>query len=497
MSLAVRKSFVSRVVFLGLLALVLWLPIPFGSNRPWAVSLMGLATFGLIGLWALAIFMRPYEIPQAVWDNRWVLLIWGLWLVWIAFQLVPISQLPIELASTSASKLRAAGYSRPISISPEDTYASFLNSLTYFGLYLLVLVTVTTRDRLRLLGFVIVLAGLFQAMYGSLMTLSGVEYTFFEKKVAYLGNATGTFINRNHLAGYLEICSALAVGLVVADIGRMPSGGWRVWTRELIDLFFSRKTRIRIFLIIMVIALVLTRSRMGNVAFFTSLMICGSLYVLLRERRYFPQALMILVSFFVVDLVIVNQWFGLEQVVQRVEQTTVETEVRTYVLPEFMKALPQYWLTGSGLGTFAQAVLPYREVFPKHYYDHAHNDYLEFMIETGVVGMTLLAMLVLATVLHSVRVIFNRHDRLRTGIALASLMAMLSIAIHSMVDFNLQIPANAATLVIVMAMVNSCSANPRRERSKKKLSHRASDLEEFPMSGEQRVGLTSLTVGPN
>lgn len=474
MSRSGPKSWISRLIFLGFLALVLWLPVPFGSNRPWAVSILGIATFGLMALWGLAIVVRSTGVPRAVWDNRWMLLIWCLWLLWIGFQLVPISadqanllvRSTSDLAAEQATTQLAAG--QTISIAPETTYASFLNSLTYFGLYLLVLLTVTTRDRLRILAFTIVLAGLFQATYGSLMTLSGVEYTFFEKKTAYLGNATGTFINRNHLAGYLEICGALAVGLVVADIGRMPSGGWRVWLREFIDLLFSRKTRVRIFLIIMVIALVLTRSRMGNLAFFSSLMVCGSLYVLLRERRYFMQALLVLVSFLVVDLVIVSQWFGLEQVVQRVEQTSLDTEVRTYVFPEFLHALPQYWLTGSGLGTFAQAVLPYREVAPKHFYDHAHNDYIEFMIETGVVGMILLALLVLATVVHAIRVVFNRHDRLRTGIALAALIAMLAIAIHSLVDFNLQIPANAATLVIVMAMVNSCSATSRERRGMKR-----------------------------
>jgi putative inorganic carbon (hco3(-)) transporter len=436
--------------FGGLLVLVLWVPIPYGSNVPWAVSLLGAAVFALLGIWALLLLAKRVEVPRTLWANRWVLMMWSAWLAWIGWQLLPIQN-------------------GPISIMPESTFEQLLVSITYFGLYLLVLLTAGSRDRLRILGMTIVLSGLVQAMYGSLMVLSGLEYGFLAKKTTQLGWATGTYINRNHLAGYLGICAAMGIGLVIADLRSGGGGNWRVWLHEFTELVFSRKLRIRIFLAIMVVALVLTQSRMGNIAFFTSLLLCGSIYVLLRERRMFLKAIVLFASFLVVDLLIVSEWFGLEKVVERIEQTNVETERRAHVFPELMRGIEAYRKTGSGLGTFSLAILPYRQVVPTQFYDHAHNDYAQFLIEVGIPGVVILGCLVLITALHAIRVIVGRRNRLRTGTAFGVLMALTFIAIHSAVDFNLQIPANAATLVIMMGMVNACShQSGRSKRSQEK-----------------------------
>ncbi|HXG28138.1 MAG TPA: O-antigen ligase family protein [Nevskiales bacterium] len=441
----------ARLPFAALLLIVLWMPLPYGSNVPWAVALLGILTFSALALWALLSLTGQSRVPRALWANHWVLLIWLLWLGWVAGQLMP---LPVPGAATATTP----------SIAPEKTYQHLLESFTYFGLYLLVLLTATSRQRLRLLGMAIVVSGLIQALYGSLMVLSGLEYGFFEKKTAYLGNATGTFINRNHLAGYLEICAAVGVGLVVADLKTGGARNWKTWLRDITELAFSRKFLVRAFLVVMVIALVLTRSRMGNVAFFASLAVCGLLYVLLRERRAFLKAVAVFGSFLVIDLVIVNQWFGLEKVVERIERTEATTEGRAYIFPVLMRAIETHWQAGSGLGTFSLAILPFRATMPKQHWDHAHNDYAQFLIEVGLPGALLLACLALVTTVHAFRVIASRRNRLRTGVALAALMALTALAVHSAVDFNLQIPANAATLVIVMAMVNSCSHRSRRVR---------------------------------
>ena len=72
--------------------------------------------------------------------------------------------------------------------------------------------------RLRLLLSVLVFSGTFQAVYGALMVLSGLELGFFVEKYAGLGVATGTFVNRNHLAGYLVMCLAAGTGLLMSQL---------------------------------------------------------------------------------------------------------------------------------------------------------------------------------------------------------------------------------------------------------------------------------------
>lgn len=453
-----------RGIFFGLILLVFALPIPFGSNVPWIKPLIGIAISVLFISWIALCMTGRVNIPTArLSENRWPICLWVLWLCWVLFQIVPLPFPLVEVLSPMAAMHYmsafpdAAQLRWPLSIDSGRTHNQLLLSFSFFLLYMLVLLLVGMQRRLAQLAGAIVIAGVLQAVYGSIMVLSGLEYGFFIKKVAYLGRATGTFINANHLAGYLEISAAVGIGLIVADLRGKIASDWRQRLRNFTELVFSRRLRVRVLVSLMVIAIVLTRSRMGNTAFFVSLMACGTLYILLRERRLLLKSILLFASFLVIDLFIVSNWFGLEKVVERIEQTPFSADVRASIAPELARAVDAYWLTGAGLGTFSTAFLPFRVSDPMFYYDHAHNDYAEFMIEVGIIGCLLLSALVLVTVVHALRVMAGRRDRMKTGVALAAFMALTAMALHSTVDFNLQIPANAATLVVLMAMVNSCS----------------------------------------
>jgi len=143
-------------------------------------------------------------------------------------------------------------------------------------LFTLTLLLVSNKHRLVMLGYTLVFSAVFQAFYGSMMTLSGLEYGFFVEKAAYVGFATGTFVNRNHLAGYLEMASAIGIGLLMATTSnRVRVRSWRQRLRNLVNLMLSQKLLLRLMLAMMVIALVLTRSRMGNTGFFSSMLVAG------------------------------------------------------------------------------------------------------------------------------------------------------------------------------------------------------------------------------
>ena len=86
------------------------------------------------------------------------------------------------------------------------------------------------------------------------------------------------------------------------------------------------------------------------------------------------------------------------------------------------------------------------------YYNHAHNDYLEFATETGLVGLALLGLAVISSLLVAVIAQYRRRDPLMRGLSFAAIMGICAIMIHSTVDFNLQIPANAITFMLLLAM---------------------------------------------
>jgi len=85
-------------------------------------------------------------------------------------------------------------------------------------------------------------------------------------------------------------------------------------------------------------------------------------------------------------------------------------------------------------------------------YDLAHNDYVEFLSERGIVGTSPLLLSVIITFLVALTALYKRRNPLMRGCAFACLMSMLAMAIHASVDFNLQILANSATFMVVLAL---------------------------------------------
>ena len=471
---AISKQIKDRWIFCGLLLLIVLLPLPRGSNRIWALSLFELGVFALSILWLFLYVRGALHAPKTLQRALPILLFWLAWLLWIALQLLPLPiALVASISPTTAEAYRASANFLgtqpdfiPLSLYPHETRAHWLESASYFCLFTLVLATIVNNARLRVAAMTIVFSGLFQALYGSLFLLSGATHGLFMDSANPLGAATGTFINRNHFAGYLEITSAVGIGLVLAGLGQAKLPDWRARFRHLIDVLLSPTIRLRIFLAIMVIGLILSRSRGGNIAFFSSLAVAGLLYVLLRERRLFFKSLLIIGSLFLIDLWLLGSWVGVDQVVERLENTQIDIEARAVVWPGLVEASKYFWLTGSGLVSFASVFPAYRPEGVAYFNDHAHNDYMEFLIETGVPGIVLLGMIVAYVVVHALRVLLRRRDRLACGMAFASLMSLLALAIHGATDFNLQIPANAATLVIVMALTVSCSPQSRRKRTR-------------------------------
>jgi putative inorganic carbon (hco3(-)) transporter len=459
-----------RWIFVLLLALLAWLPLPWGSKPPAAAALFGFLVAALAAArLALALFPQG-ALPPLPGAARLALGLWLAWLGWTAVYLVPLPPHWLAALSPAAHAAHAAVDALPgaaalhtLSLLPGASVDQWLLGAGYFALFWLVLATTArNRPRQRLLLTVLMLSGVAQALYGSVMTLSGLEYGFLGPKQHGIGWATGTFVNRNHLAGYLELTMAAGIALVLADLRSGGHASWKHALAGLVDLALSPRLRTRVLIAVMVIALVLTRSRGGNLAFFVALAGCGTLYILLRHPRHLLKSLLFFASLFLVDLLIVSEQYGLEKVVQRIEATELATEQRAIAFRDLVPAIRQHGAVGAGPGTFAAAFAPHRSPELRGHYDHAHNDYAEFLVETGVAGCALLGALALLTLAHGFLILRRRRDRMAGALAFAALMGLASLGLHGLADFNLRIPAVAATLVALMALALSCSSRSRQ-----------------------------------
>ena len=428
-------------------ALVFSLPLPFAGNVDWAWSLYSFICFTLL-FFEVKSHIQSIHINHSLKSTLPQALIKALPILFllITVQLIVLGQL--LLGSSGASHY---------------SYQHLIQGLALCAFLALTLLLLANKQRIQRIIWVIVLAAAFQAIYGSIMVLSHLEWGFFIKKIDYLGKATGTFISRNQFAGYMEICLAIGIGALLAQ-SKNTKGNWRQQLRQGIETLLSPKIIMRLLLAIMVIALVLSRSRMGNSAFFASLLITGALALLLMKNKS-RSTIILLGSLLIIDIAIVGTFFGVDKVAQRLQATSSEHESRDEVSRDTFNMWQQYPAMGIGAGS-------YEHIYPSHkspdirstkLYDQAHNDYLQFLAEYGAIAFCLLGICVLWSLYWAIQAMRLRQSSLHKGLGFSACMGIIAILIHSAVDFNLQIPANAFMFVFLLALASLARWAPSRE----------------------------------
>jgi O-antigen ligase len=432
-------------IFVLQLALLVWAPIPLGSNRASTWALLALWVL-LLALWWLAGFIRGKYAYPAILRDAWPMLLCGLlWVVYVWLQLLPLPVEILKLLSPQAARWHIAAAApdilgaAPLTLDPYATLEAACKSTAYVAFFALSLILLRDRDRIRYAAYALIASGVFQALYGALIALQSTAQL-----------ASGTFANRNHYAAYLTLCLSVGIGVLIANLSGAKQQSWGRFFRNLMQWIITPKMALRLGLVVMVIAVVLTRSRMGNSSFFVSLLITGVIGLLLAKHAT-KSMVILLVSLVAIDLLLVGTYFGTQRVIERIVQTTAETEDRGAVAGYALQMWKDYPVFGSGLGSFAAVFPRYSAEGTPMSYTHAHNDYLEFAAEVGALGLPLLGLMVVMSFAAALRAQYLRRDPLMRGLSFAAMMGILALMIHSAVDFSLQIPANALTFMLLLA----------------------------------------------
>ena len=437
----------TRRIFAAYLALLVLAPIPLGSNRPWAWTILELWVF-LLAMWWLLGYLRGKHRSNTVFNKSWPALVCGaVWLGHVWLQLAPLPLEVLSRVSPEAARWHeiaahpAVLDAAPLTLDRHGTLQAALKSTAYVVFFALSLLLLSQRERITAAAFTLVISGFAQAMFGGLSALAD---SFGE-------SAHGSFVNRNHYAAYLVMCLSVGIGVLIANLTGAVSRTWKQFFRNVIALILSPRMLLRLALVVMVIALVLTRSRMGNSSFFVSLLAAGAIGLAFSKRA--TRSMVVLIaSLVVVDIFIVGTYFGMERVLERIEQTRLETEDRGDIASYALNLWRDYPVFGSGLGSFHAVIPRYWGEIPGAPYTHAHNDYLQFACEVGAVGVVLLGAMLLMSFLVALRAQHVRTDPLMRGISFGSMMGIIALMIHSAVDFSLQIPAIALTFMLILAL---------------------------------------------
>lgn len=453
-----QKRLKDTWLFAFFCVLVFWAPIPLGSNRIWAVNLLQACHSFIAVCLCIWLAQRKIDLSPQLRQSRAALALFFCIPLWILIQLLPLPP-----------------SSNTIALDTTAGIVSLKNGIWLAMVFGLCLQLLNTPERLRTIGLVIVASGVFQSCYAIMTILGGTDFDILGIRSPYWasGSASGTFINRNHLAGYLEMCLSVGIGLMIANLSSHHSSDmtWRERLRSLLHTLLGPKTRQRLLLIAMVIALVMTRSRMGNTAFFSAMGISAVIGFLVFKQRS-RSMVMLFGSMVVIDVFIISAWFGLDKLAARLEQTADKREFRLNVNHDALPWLQEHWLTGSGAGSFTSVFPSYRSADIPLFFDYAHNDYLQILGEYGLIGASFFAAIALYSLWTAFKVQRERHNPLMQGMAFGSMMGIISLLIHSSTDFNLHIPANAA-LFTTLCAIAFVSRHMQSTTEKSRRRHRA------------------------
>jgi O-antigen ligase len=442
----------NRTLEIVLAIVVVGTALAFGGVQPAAYSAMEIVLFAsVLALLIHETWQGQIELHVAVAPLVLV--------VWLALELVPLPSGFVRLLEPA----RFQGPAGPqgaawvtLSIYPHATLLAGIRFLAYFAAFVLASRLFDSRQRSSLLVRALIGLGLFEAVYGSVEYLTGWERIFTFKKQVYTGMATGTYINHNHFAGALELTLPFLVGSAFYYFQLWQEGHGRRSARSSQSVSSAGFAAVAcVFLVIvMLVGELFSRSRSGILGALISLLFI-SLLAQLRVRR--TTWLLGLFAFMAVA-VSYGLWIGLGPVLARFEllgllgRKEYDVATRLSFYRDALGIIRDYPWTGTGLGTFAIAFRHYQTDWVNYFVDHVHNDYVEFAAEIGLLGVVLLFASIVYLLVRMIISFITDSRRYRPSVLLGCVGSVLAILLHSATDFNLQIPANALILAVVLGI---------------------------------------------
>lgn len=439
-----------------LVATLAWGALSFGAVYPWAYFPLGVAATAL-GLWGIV-------VTKAWRDSRVRVLAIALASVAaaIAVQLVPFTHAWLDRWLPARDRLldRATLGYRPqpwhaLSIDQNSTIVALL-LFAAFALMLLGLIRSVRLLPLRALTANLSVLGLTIALVG-IVQASGIDrsdpllYGFW--RPGYGATPFGPFVNKNHYAGWMVMVLPLALADVLARVASRSRAGRVDWSGLLRAMAGERAGRLVFGIVavgIMGLTIVVTGSRSGMASVAIALAVLGGAIWLRPETRAARRALTAGLVALAGSAVV---WGGATATVARFGESAGGFAGRWHAWQDTIRIARDFLPFGTGVGTYAQAMLVYQTGDRTSIYQQAHNDYLQLLAEGGAL-VAIPALLALAVICALIWRRLSTPDDdvttrwLRTG----AVAGLVGIAAQSAVEFSLQMPGNTAMLVALLAI---------------------------------------------
>jgi O-antigen ligase len=399
--------------------------------------------------------------------------VWPLiFVLWVALQLLPLPRSFLAAVSQAhrltlswLAPIQHSGFWGTLSINPSATLLALFKILAYVGVFVLAVQLFDSARRKSTIVTALIALGCFEAAYGILQFLLNWNKIFGYTNPYDSSVATGTYINRNHFAGLMDLTVPLAFALAFHTYQLWSDPRRRASTRSGSESPMEFRVVFYLFLtVIMVIGAVFSNSRGGIISVCIAL-IALSILTLLKVRR---RSWGLVVAGLATLAVAFSLWIGIGSILHRfVNMSPAEykgTLTRTLMWKDTVQLIRHNPVLGTGLGTYEDALRPFQSHLVDLRIDHAHDDYLEFGAETGLIGFALLFIPIFYLLVRMAISFLNDHRRYRSAILLGCIGSTLGLLIHSLMDFNLHVPANAMIFAAILGIgYKAACVEPRNE----------------------------------
>lgn len=285
----------------------------------------------------------------------------------------------------------------------------------------------------------------FEAVYALIEYMTGNQHLYFFRRSAMQSGAAGTFVNRNHLANYLVLFLPLFFSWFIFLLRSPNQSEYQVHS------FRGQKTLFAVILIAMVLAVVASHSRMAMFSGILAVVLLGLTYLFLEPSKKAIGLLLVLLITAVFFLIYLDPGFSLFQSRLSFFVEGRETVSRFQVWRDSIEIVRDFPWIGTGLETFQFIFPKYSSVPITSHFTYAHSDWLQLLVETGVLGLLFIVVTIFWFLMIYVWRIRLLHPAIRP-VGIGILISLIAFMIHSSAEFNFHIPANAYSFAILAGM---------------------------------------------
>jgi O-antigen ligase len=404
-------------------AVLLLAPLAFGAVEPWSIFALEACAMLLLAVWAFRQWInRELNVSDHV-----------LYRPMAAFFVLVLAQ---WVVGTTAYR--------------QVTYSHLLLYAAYGMLAFVVTQTLRRSSQFEMLAKLFAAYGAVVALFALLQGLAPNGKLYWIWALEQGGSIYGPYVNHNHYAGLMEMLMPFPLVLAAT---RFTNGNRKIAPAGIAALMAG--------------SIFLSGSRGGMAAFVAQMVVLGVLLVRKREGSW-KQPLML--GAFLVVVIVFLIWMGGNELTRRLISIHSEAReeinggVRLSIDRDCLRMLIKRPFLGWGLGTFPIVYPQFRSFYTTFFVNHAHNDYLQLLVETGLAGFSIAVWFLVLMFRQAATKLKNWTENASGAMTVAALLGCVGILVHSFLDFNLQIPANAALFYVLCAIAAAAPLQESRRR---------------------------------